>query len=611
MRYGFAGQLVLALGVFWAASAVAGTPSHGLSLFGELKYGPDAAHFDYVNPEAPKGGTLSLPAEGTFDSLNPFLLKGVPAAGLDIWVFETLLERAYDEPDAAYGLLAESVELAADRSWVRFVLRSEACFHDGTPITAADVVFSFETLVKEGHPTFRIMFADVMGVEALGVREVRFNLGNPKNRKLALLVATELPILSKNYYATRGFAKTALESPLGSGPYRVDRVEPGRVIAFARVEDYWGGGLMVRAGRHNLDVIRFDYFRDRTIMVEALKAHEYDFHEEFTSKTWSTAYDIREVADGRMIKEILPDDTPSGVQAFFINSRREKFADPRVREALGLAFDFEWTNTNLFYGLYDRMSSYFENSELAARGLPSAAELALLEPYRGRIPDAVFYEVFVPPVSDGSGNTRANLAAALDLFVQAGWVVTDGRLVNAVSGETLSVEFLYFLRTFERVIAPYARNLERLGIDVAMRFVDVPQYQQRLEEFDFDLTTERYVQFLSPGAELESYFGSVWADEPGSRNLAGMRDAVIDELIQVVLAAPDRDSMVTATHALDRVLLWNHYMVPQWYKGEHHLIYWNKFSRPAVKPLYDLGIDCWWIDPAKEAALNAARDGVE
>jgi microcin C transport system substrate-binding protein len=312
-----------------------------------------------------------------------------------------------------------------------------------------------------------------------------------------------------------------------------------------------------------------------------------------------------------MIKEILPDDTPSGVQAFFINSRREKFADPRVREALGLAFDFEWTNANLFYGLYDRMSSYFENSELAARGLPSAAELDLLEPYRGRIPDAVFSETFVPSVTDGSGNTRTNLTAAIDLFAQAGWVVRDGRLVNAASGEALNVEFLYFLRSFERVIAPYARNLERLGIEVSMRFVDVPQYQQRLEEFDFDLTTERYVQFLSPGAELDSYFGSMWADQPGSRNLAGMRDAVIDELIQVILDAPDRESMVTATRALDRVLLWNHYTVPQWYKGEHHLIYWNKFSRPEIKPLYDLGIDCWWLDPTKKAALNAARDGVE
>ena len=465
--------------------------------------------------------------------------------------------------------------------------------------------------MTEGHPTFRIMFADVARVEALGVRDVRFDLGNPKNRKLALLVATELPILSKAYYETRDFARTTLEPPLGSGPYRVERVDPGRIVAFARVEDYWGGALMMRVGRHNFDVIRFDYFRDRTIMVEALKANEYDFHEEFTSKTWSTAYDIPEVADGKMIKEILPDDTPSGVQAFFINTRREKFTDPRVREALGLAFDFEWTNANLFYGLYDRMSSYFENSELAARGLPSVDELALLEPYRGRIPDAVFTDAFVPPVSDGSGNTRANLAAAIDLLEQAGWVVTDGRLVDVASGEILSVEFLYFLRSFERVIAPYAKNLERLGIAVSMRFVDVPQYQQRLEDFDFDLTTERFVQFLSPGAELESYFGSVWADQPGSRNLAGIRDPVVDELIQVILAAPDRNAMVTATRALDRVLLWNHYMVPQWYKGEHHLIYWNKFSRPGVKPLYDLGIDTWWVDVAKEAALNAARDGVE
>ena len=592
-------------GLAWADGA-----NHGLSLFGSLKYGPDATHFDYVDPSAPKGGTMNLPSEGIFDSLNQFVLKGVPANGLGL-LFETLLEPALDEPDAAYGLIAETVELAPDRTWVIFDLHPEARWHDGSPITADDVVFSFETLVAEGHPTYRIMFADVEGVEKLGPRRVRFALANPENRKLALSLGTDLPIICKAYYAEFEFNRTTMEPPLGSGPYRIERVDAGRSIAFRRDPDYWGADLMVRTGRHNFDVLQFDYFRDRTIMVEALKAHEFDFHEEFTSKTWATAYNIPEVDDGRMIKEVLPDNTPSGVQAFFINTRREKFSDRRVREALALAFDFEWTNANIFYGLYDRMSSYFENSGLAARGMPSAEELAILDLYRGQIPEAVFTRAFVPPTTDGLGNNRANLRAALELFEVAGLVVENGRLLNQQSGEQLSVEFLYFLRSFERVIAPYAKNLEKLGIAVNMRFVDVPQYQQRIEDFDFDLTTQRFVQFLSPGAELESYFGSYWADQPGSRNLAGIRDPVVDELIETVLAAPDRDSMIVATRALDRVLLWGHYMVPQWYKGEHHLIYWNSFARPEIKPLYDLGIDTWWHNVDGGAALNAAGNALE
>lgn len=593
-----------------AAAGGGSPPRHGLSLFGNLKYGPDFEHFDYVNADAPKGGSISFAAEGTFDSLNPYILKGVAAQGLGN-LFETLLEPSMDEPDAAYGLIAESVEMAEDRSWVVFTLRPEARWHDGSPITVEDVVFSFETLRTEGNPNFRILLADAESAEKVGARKVKFTFSNSRNRKLPLIVGTQLPVLSKAYYSAHEFNRTTLEPPMGSGPYRIERVQPGRSVAYRRVPDYWGRDLPVRVGRHNFDVIRYEYFRDRTIMVEALKARAYGFHEEFTSKTWATAYDIPEVAEGWMIKEVLPDNTPSGVQAFFINTRREKFADSRVRRALGYAFDFEWTNANIFYGLYERMASYFENSELAARGLPGPAELAILEPFRGRSPEEVFTTPYLPPGAENSGETRTNLRIAARLLEEAGWTIEDGRRVNRMTGEPLTVEFLYFLRTFERVIGPYGRNLERLGIEVSLRLVDVPQYQRRLEEFDFDLTTQRYVQFLSPGAELRSYFGSYYADQIGSLNLAGIKDPVVDELIEKVLSAPDRKTMTAAARALDRVLLWGHYIVPQWYKGTHHLIYWNKFDRPEIQSTYALGLDSWWVDGEKEARLNALKKRVE
>ncbi|MEE9302114.1 MAG: extracellular solute-binding protein [Alphaproteobacteria bacterium] len=606
------GFLCLAVFCLVAGAAWAGEARHGLSLFGDLKYGPDFTHFDYVNPEAPKGGAISFAAEGTYNSLNPFILRGDPVQGLESFVFETLLERALDEPDAAYGLIAASVEVSPDRSWEIFNLRPEARWHDGTPITAEDVVFSVETLKAHGHPYYRVILAEVASAEMLDPRRVRITFSNTENRKLPLIVGTQLPILSKAHYEDREFDRVTLEPPLGSGPYRVARVNEGRSIVYERVPDYWGRGLPVRVGRHNFDEIRIEYFRDRTIMVEALKAREYEFHEEFTSKTWMTAYDIPEIADGRMIREVLADNTPSGVQAFFINTRREKFRDPRVRQALALAFDFEWTNANLFYSLYDRMGSYFENSNLAAEGLPGPDELAILEAYRGRVPDEVFNELYEPPRADGDDGIRKNLQAARSLFEEAGWVIDEGRLVSAETGEQFTIEFLYFLRTFERVIAPYAVNLRRLGIEASLRLVDASQYQRRLEEFDFDLTTSRYVQDLSPSIELRNYFAGDAADTMGSDNIAGIRDPVVDELIEEVLSAPDRASLIAACHALDRVLLWGHYMVPQWYKGEHHLVYWNKFGRPEVKPLYDRGVlDIWWIDAEREAALNALDKGLD
>ena len=419
-----------------------------------------------------------------------------------------------------------------------------------------------------------------------------------------------MPIVSQAYFADRAFGETTLEPPLGSGPYRVAKVDAGRSITFERVADYWGAALPLGIGRYNFDAIVIDYYRDRTVMVEALKSGEFDFHEEYTSKVWATGYDISAVEEGWLVKDTLEDNTPSGVQAFFINTRLPKFQDRRVREALAHAFDFEWLNKNQFYGLYDRMASYFENSELAARGLPSAAELALLEPYRGAVPEEVFTSEFVPPSTDGSGNNRGNLRAARALLEQAGWVTRDGALVNAASGEAMTIEFLYFEPTFERIYAAFGRSLERLGVAVTLRLVDSASYEERLKTHDFDITTRRFVFSLSPGAELNFFFASATADQVGSPNSAGIKDPVVDSLIARVVGARDRPGLLAAARALDRVLLWGHYMIPQWYKGAHNLVYWDKFARPALKPRYARGvIDTWWIDREKDAALTGYRDG--
>jgi len=589
-----------------AQDARADGPQHGLSLYGDLKYGPDFTQFEYTDADAPKGGTFHTATTNSFDNLNPFLLKGV-AAALATMPFETLLEGSADEPDSAYGLLAKSVELAPDRSWVRFVLRPEARWHDGTPVTGEDVVFSYNTLVADGHPGYRISLAGIERVELDAPDTVTFHLSNLENRKLPLIVAG-LPILSKAYYSTVDFTKTTLVAPLGSGPYRVGKVDPGRAITYERVADYWGDHLPNAVGRYNFDRLIVDYYRDRTVLVEALKAGEYDFHEEFTSKTWSTAYDTKAVRDGHLKKEVLEDNTPSGVQAYFINTRLAKFQDPRLRRALAYAFDFEWMNKNLFYGLYDRMASYFENSVMAARGLPGEDELVFLEPLREQIPAEVFTEEFTPPATDGSGKNRRNLRIAKKLLGEAGWTTKDGKLVNGATGEVLAIEFLYFEPSFERVIAPLARNLERLGIAAKLRLVDQTQYVRRIQEHDFDITTRRFVLQLSPGAELRSYFHSAEVDQIGSQNASGIKDPAVDALIEQVLAADDRSTMEAAARALDRVLLWGHYMIPQWFKGEHHLVYWNKFGRPAIKPKFAIGeLDTWWIDPEKEAKLTGYR----
>ena len=594
--------------------ALAGNPStaaertHGLSAFGDLAYPPDFDHFAYVNPNAPKGGTFTLVGWGgvtTFNSLNNYILKGDAAQGLEL-LFDSLMVRATDEPDAVYGLVAESAEVADDGLSVTFHLRPEARFADGSSVTADDVVFSFETLKEKGHPIYHQTLRDVVKAEALDPQTVRYAFQGELVRDLPLTVA-ELPILSKAYYATRPFDQTTLDVPLGSGPYLVDQMMQGRTIVYRRNPDYWAKDLPVNKGRWNFDKIRYEYFRDRTAGMEAFKAGTYDFREEFTSKVWATEYDFPAIRDGRVKKEVLPDETPSGTQGFFINTRRDTLKDPRVREALDLAFDFEWTNRNMFYGLYDRTQSYFENSPMKAQGEPSDAERALMQGLGVPVPEDTLGPVYVPPETDGSGRNRALFVEAGKLLDEAGWTVKNGVRVNG-KGEPFKLELLMFEPVMERIAAPYVKNLKLLGIDARLRMVDPAQYQQRLKDFDFDITSQRYSIRNTPGVELRSYFGSQAADQDGSLNLAGIKDPAVDALIERVVAAKTREDMTIAARALDRVLRAGHYWVPHWYKGSNSVAYWEKFSRPETKPKYDRGIlDTWWFDEAKAAQIDTTK----
>ena len=577
------------------------TTGHGLSIHGDLKYGPGFKHFEYANPDAPKGGDVRLPAIGTFDNLNPFILKGVAAAGLG-QLFDTLTLASSDEPSSEYGLIAESVEVPADRSWVAFTLRPEARFHDGSPITADDVIWTFQTLKSKGHPFYRAYYAQVAKAETQGPRKVKFSFGAGENRELPV-IAGQLPVLSKAYWSKRDFEKTTLEPPLGSGPYRVESVDAGRSIVYRRVKNYWGAKLPVRAGQDNFDTIRYDYYRDSTVALEAFKAGQYDFRQENSAKNWATAYTIPAVTQGLIKKEEIPNQVPTGMQAFVFNTRRPIFQDRRVRQALGYAFDFEWANKSLFYGAYTRTRSYFSNSELASSGLPGPEELKVLDPFRGRVTPEVFTKEYQPPVTDGSGDIRANLREALALLKEAGWVVQGGKLANARTGEPMQFEILLDDPNFERITLPFVKNLERLGVTARVRTVDSAQYQKRVESFDFDMAVAVWAQSLSPGNEQTDFWTSERAGIAGSRNLAGVRDPVVDKLVELVISAPDRQNLVARTRALDRVLLWGFYGIPHFHIRTFRVAYWDKFDRPRVSPRYALGFDTWWVDAKKEAAL--------
>jgi len=592
------------------ARAQAPAGRHAFATLGEPSYPPDFRHFRYANPTAPRGGTVVLWFNGSFDSLNPFILTGVPAAGSNPFLaggslitFESLMTAAADEPEAFYGLVAERVYLPGDRSWVAFDLRPQARFHDGSPIRAEDVVFSFETLKRDGYPVFRLIWQDVLEAVAESERRVRFNFrAGASTRDLPGDVAT-MPILSKAWYATREFKAPTLEAPMASGPYRVDAVDAGRSVAYRRVADHWAADLPVYRGRFNFERIRYDYYRDRDVALEALFAAKVDFREEFTSRDWATKYEVPPVRQGTLKRESLPDETPSGTQGWFLNTRRAKLADPRVRRALAYAFDFEWTNRNIFYGLYSRTRSIFENSDLAHRGAPPPEELALLEPFRASLPKEAFERAYEPPATDGSGNLREGLRAAVALLADAGWRIAEGVLKNA-AGETFTLEFLNYEKGFERIEQPYIRNLERLGIRATIRLVEPAQYQNRLRAFDFDAVTSRFGGTLTPGANLRNVWAASAADAEGSSNYAGVKNPAVDALIERLMQAKTRAELTVAARALDRAVMWGHYIVPQWYKGSHTIAYWDMFGRPETKPRYALGfLDTWWVDEARRGAL--------
>ncbi len=597
---------VLAIGTTVAAMAspVAATQrSHGLSIFGDLKYGSDFKHFEYVNPNAPKGGRMATIGGLAFDSFNPFILKGDGAIGLSL-LSDSLMTSSADEPNSAYGLVAHSVERSDDGKSITFFMRPEAKFSDGTPVTADDVVFSFDTLKAKGHPVYRFAIKDVAKAEALDKHTVKYTFGGARLRDLPLTVAG-LPILSKAYYDKVDFTKTSLVPPVGSGPYLLANFKSNTFVEYERRDDYWAKDLPVNVGRYNFDVLRFNYYKDRTTWFLGLTSGAYDFSEEFTSKRWATEYDsLPAIKSKRMIRRTIPDATPSGTQGWFFNTRRAKFSDPRVRRAIGLAFDFEWSNKNLFYDLYNRTTSYFQNaSEMMAKGKPSPAELALLEPFKDKLPAEVFGDVETAPVSDGSGRDRKLLRRADKLLREAGWTLKNRKRVNT-KGEQMTVEFLRNEPSFDRIVSPFIKNLQLLGIDAKIRPVDAAQYQRRVKSFDFDVATSRFVMSLTPGNELHNYFSSESAGSNGSRNLAGISSPVIDALLEQVMEAKSREEVNVSVRALDRVLRAGNYWVPHWNKAAHNLAFWDRYSWPKIKPKYGRGVvDTWWYDKAKAAKI--------
>jgi microcin C transport system substrate-binding protein len=586
--------------------------THGLSAFGELAYPPDFHHFRYVDPQAPKGGTFSQIGPSreynqnflTFNSLNSYILKGDAAQGLDL-TFATLMVRSGDEPDAMYGLGAEKVQRSADGLRYRFFIRPTARFHDGSRLTAQDVAFSLNLLKAQGHPIITQLLRDLVGAQAQDdtVVDVAFA---PKRARDVPLFVSGLPIFSQAYYTGKPFEESTLETPLGSGAYKVGRFEPGRYIEYQRVKDWWGADLPVARGQNNFDVVRFEYYRDREVGFEGFSAGSYVFREEFTSRFWATRYDFPAMKAGRVKKDTLPDDTPSGAQGWFINTRRAKFSDPRLREALCDAFDFEWTNKTIMYGSYERTVSVFQNSDMMAQGKPDAPELALLEPFRAHLPEEVFGEPYAPPVSDGSGQDRALLRKASQLVKEAGCTIKNGKLVLP-SGETMTIEFLIDEPTFEPHHAPFIKNLGILGIEASLRIVDPVQYRARRDGFDFDITVDRFSFSSTPGDSLRSFFSSQAAALKGSNNLAGIADPAIDAQIDAIIAAESRPALVTACRALDRLIRTGRYWIPHWYKPSHWIAYWDVFGRPAAQPRYFRGIpETWWYDPERAAKIHRA-----
>lgn len=596
MRYFLALFLLLGLVQDVSAEAV-----HALAMDGEPRYGRDFTHFDYVRPDAPKGGQVTLASIGTFDSFNPYIVKGNSASGLEL-LFDTLTAQSGDEPFTEYGLVAESMEMPADRSSITFHLREEARFHDGSPVRAEDVTFTFQALVEKGNPHFAQYYAEVERVEAVSPLSVTFFFKPQASKELPLILG-QLPVLSKAFWDGRDFAESSLDVPVGSGPYRIKDFRPGQSVTYELDPNYWGRDLPVNKGRYNFATITFDCYRDLSVTLEAFKAGAYDYRQEYSAKQWSTGYAGPALRAGLIRTETIPHKLSQGMQCFVFNTRRAMFTDSRVREALNYAFDFEWTNKNLFYSLYSRSTSFFSNSEMAAAGPPTAAERELLAGLD--VPEMAREKEFSLPVTDGSGNNRENLRVAADLLREAGWAVQNGRLMK--DGQPFEFEMLLVQPDFERVGLPLKRNLARLGINMNVRLVDVSQYLERLNRFDFDMIVSSFPQSLSPGNEQRSFWHSASAHVPGSRNYCGIENPAIDKLVNLVISAPDRASLILRCKALDRALLWGWYVIPQWHAKVWRVAFWDKFGQPETRPDYALDFHSWWVDPDKERELSSKR----
>jgi microcin C transport system substrate-binding protein len=597
------------------------TRSDAIAILAKPQLPPDFPYFPYVDPNAPKGGEVALSVVGTFDNFNPFILRGSSAMGLTgsfvilpggsgsgstvghVW--ESLLTSSADEADAGYGHLAQTIEIPADKMWVAFDLRPEAKFSDGTPVTAEDVAWTYNTLIEKGRPSFKIQMADVKDVEVDGPRRVVFHFKCNENRELPLILGG-IAVLPKHFFEGRDFTKPLTDPPIGSGPYRIARFELGRSITYERRPDWWAVNMPTGKGTNNFDRVRIEYFRDSTVAMEAFKAGQIDLRSENISKNWATAYDFPAVTRGLVIKKEFIHQLPTGIQGFAMNTRRPVFANPLVRQAMDEVFDFEWENKNLFYGAYKRTNSYFANSPLASSGIPQGDELKLLEPYRKDLPPALFTEPFKLPVTDASGSNRDQMRRALDLLKQAGWTIQDRKLVNK-DGEQMAFTILLDEPSLERPTLPYAQLLQKLGIDVKVRTVDPAQYQHLTDDFDFDMLMMIYPEGDLPGNELRDYFTCASAKAQGSFNAPGICQPVVDALVEKVVNAQDREALTTAARALDRVLLWSWYLVPNWHSQDFHIAYWNRFGYPD-KPIREgFDFDTWWVDPAKVAALAAAK----
>ena len=581
--------------------------SHAIAMHGEPKYNKDFISVEYISNSAEKGGDIVRSSIGTYDTFNPFTLKGTSAAGIGL-LYETLTTGSSDEAFTEYGLLAKSIEWPDDRSWVTYTLRDEAKWHDGKKITSDDVVWTFNTLMEKGHPFYKYYYGDVSEVIKISENKVKFLFSTNTNKELVLIVG-QLPVLPKHYWENKNFEETTLDVPIGSGPYKIKSFDAGRSITYELDLNYWGfknNIVPIKVGKDNMGSIRYDYYKDRGVEREAFKSGEIDFFSENSSKEWATSYDIDAVNDGLIKKELIAHENPQGMQAFAFNTRKDIFADKKVRRALSYAFDFEWTNKNLFYGAYKRTDSFFENSELASSGLPSQEELAYLNPYMDQLPKEIFNEEYRNPKTDGSGFIRSELQEATKLLKEAGWVLKDGKLENS-KGEIFEFEILLVSPAFERIVLPFIDNLEKLGINATLRTIDSSQYQKRIESFDFDMVVFTFSQSLSPGNEQRNFWSSGAADTNGSRNIIGIKNDVIDLLIENLINAKDREDLITITKALDRVLLWNYYVIPQWHISSYRVLYWDIFDQPKQKPKYSLGFDTWWVNQNKFNEISSQR----